>query len=73
MRKLRDAGFIQKDAKPEAHQAYEYKQGRLGKNILTKRGKRIYEAYLKTIKEIDNINMKNRLRGTKYHFVSRSV
>ena len=73
MRNLRNAGLIEKDGKPEVYQHHEYRQGKLGQNILTKRGKQIYEAYLKTMKEIDNIDMKTRLRNTKHHFVRKSV
>ena len=73
MRNLREAGLIKKDAEPEVHQAEAYRCGRLGNNVLTHRGKRIFEAYLKTMKEIDNIDMKTRLRNTKYHFVRKSV
>ena len=73
MRNLREAGLIKKDAEPEVHQAEAYRYGRLGNNVLTNRGKRIFEAYLKTMKEIDNIDMKTRLRNTKYHFVRKSV
>jgi|TARA_R110000824_G_scaffold112803_2_gene262195 DNA-binding HxlR family transcriptional regulator len=73
MRNLRKVGLIKKDAEPEVWQAEAYRQGSLGKNVLTHRGKRIYEAYHKTMKEIDNINMKTRLRDTKYHFVSSRI